>query len=175
MFAATVTTAILAGGIAGPAAAEGPRESVVGAGTVSDRQHVAVAAFGGPTTLARLSDPVTGHFLARGDFGLPDTEFRQEGPVTCLNVQGNLARLVYPNKEANPEFNEAFDVVISILDNGRPQGGESVDKIGFAVVADETAGEDGPSEQDVGCFALVPPPTSTLTQGDFTVRNVVEP
>lgn len=178
VFAAALTTTIAVGGMPGPAAADGPRDSVVGAGTVGDKssptgeQHVAFAAFGGPTTFAPLfGAPVTGHFLARGDFGVPGSSFRQEGPVTCLVVTGNRARLVYPNKEATPETNEAFDVVISIEDNGRPQGGQSRDRIGFALVADETPTEDPPSEQDDECLAPLAA-TSTLTRGDFTVRDV---
>ena len=177
--AAALTTAIVTGGMTVPAAADGPRDSVVGAGTVGDRssptgeQHVAFAAFGGPSTFAPLfGAPVTGHFLARGDFGIPGSAFRQEGPVTCLVVTGNRARLVYPNKEATPETNEAFDVVISIEDNGRPQGGESRDRIGFMLVPDETPTEDPPSEQDDECVTPVPLATSRLTQGDFTVRDV---
>lgn len=177
---ALLATAIVAGGMAvPPAVAGGPRDSVVGAGTVGDEsrptgeQHVAFAAFGGPTTLTSLTgaEPITGHFLARGDFGSPLTAFRQEGPVTCLVVSGNTARLVYPNKEASPESNEVFDVLISIEDNGRPQGGESRDRIGFALVIDETPTEDPPSERDTECLAPLAT-TSTLTQGDFTVRDV---
>lgn len=180
-FAAALTTAIVAGGMAVPAAAEGPRDSVVGAGTVGSKssptgeQHVAFAAFGGPTMLTPVfgSDPVTGHFLARGDFGDPSTAFRQEGPVTCLVVEGNTARLVYPNKEATPESNELFDVVISIVDNGRAQRGEPRDEIGFMLVPDETPTQDPPSEHDHECVAPpVPLATSPISQGDFTVRDV---
>ena len=180
VLATALTTAIAACGMTVPAAAEGPRDSAVGAGTVGSKssptgeQHVAFAAFGGPTTLplAFDADPVTGHFLARGDFGAPGTAFRQEGPVTCLVVTGNHARLVYPNKEATPESNEVFDVVISIEDNGRPRNGQSRDRIGFLLVPDETPTEDPPSEQDPECLGPLPLPTSTLTRGDFTVRDV---
>ncbi len=177
---AVLATAIVSGGMAvPPAVAGGPRDSVVGAGTVGDKssptgqQHVAFAAFGGPTTLTPLAgaEPVTGHFLARGDFGSPLTAFRQEGPVTCLVVSGNTARLVYPNKEASPESNEAFDTIISIEDNGRPQGGKSRDRIGFALVPDETPTEDPPSERDTECLGPLTA-TSTLTQGDFTVSDM---
>lgn len=179
-FAAILATAVVSGGMAvSSAAADGPRDSVVGAGTVGDKssltgqQHVAFAAFGGPTTLMPLvgAEPITGHFLARGDFGNPLTAFRQEGPVTCLVVSGNTARLVYPNKQASPPSNELFDVIISIEDNGRPQGGKSRDRIGFAMVPDETPNEDPPSERDTECLAPLPA-TSTLAQGDFTVNDV---
>jgi len=177
-FVAVLATAIVSGGMAvSPAAAGGPQDSVVGAGTVGDKssltgqQHVAFAAFGGPTTPFG-AEPVTGHFLARGDFGSPLTAFRQEGPVTCLVVSGNTARLVYPNKQASPASNELFDVIISIEDNGRPQGGKSPDRIGFAMVPDETPTEDPPSERDTECVAPLMA-TSTLAQGDFTVSDVL--
>lgn len=173
VLATTIVSSVVA---TSPAAAGGPRDSVVGAGTVGDKssptgqQHVAFAAFGGPTTLFG-TEPVTGHFLARGDFGSPLTAFRQEGPVTCLVVSGNTARLVYPNKQVSGASNDQFDVIISIEDNGRPQGGASRDRIGFAMVLDETPDEDPPSERDTQCLAPLPA-TMPLTRGDFTVRDV---
>ena len=180
VFAAALTTVIAAGAMAGPAAADGPRDSVVGAGTVGDdeqftgEQHVAFAAFGDTRLLAPPfdADPVTGHFLARGDIlGRP---FQQEGPVTCLVVDGRTARLVYPVKQATPDTNEGADVLISIFDGGRPRGGESPDRISFALFDDETPDQDPPTEQDAQCLVPVPA-TSRLTQGDFTVRDIAEP
>lgn len=165
----------------GVAAASGgsPRDSAVGSGTVGDKstgeQHVAFAAFGGPTIFDPLNgifggDPVTGHFRAGGDFGSPLTAFQQEGPVTCLVVEGNRARLVYPNKQAKPEANEAFATLIFLEDNGKARNGQSPDRIGFALVSDSTPNDDPPSEQDDEC---VPPvePTMQLTQGDFTIHD----
>jgi hypothetical protein len=174
----------------GVAAASGgsPRDSAVGSGTVGGKssptgeQHVAFAAFGGPTTLTGIingdpltgiigGDPVTGHFRAGGDFGDPLTAFQQEGPVTCLVVEGNQARLVYPNKQAKPEANEAFATLIFLEDNGKARNGESPDRIGFALVPDSTPDDDPPSEQDGECVPPVESPTMQLTQGDFTIHD----
>lgn len=168
--------------VPGVAAAAGPRDSAVGSGTTGGKssptgqQHVAFAAFGGPTTLLPGifgGDPVTGHFRAGGDFGNPLTAFQQEGPVTCLVVEGNRARLVYPNKQATPESNEVFDTLIFLEDNGRPQNGQSPDRIGFVpLIPDETPADDPPSEQDSQCVAPSQSPMmSPLTQGDFTVND----
>lgn len=171
----------------GVAAASGgsPRDSAVGSGTVGGKssptgeQHVAFAAFGGPTafTFNPLTgifggDPVTGHFRAGGDFGNPQTAFQQEGPVTCLVVDGNQARLVYPNKQAKPEANEAFATLIFLEDNGKAHNGQSRDRIGFALVPDSTPNDDPPSEQDGECVAPMQSPTMMpLTKGDFTIHD----
>jgi len=164
------------------AASGGPRDSVVGSGTTGSKssptgeQHVAFAAFGGPTTFDPFTqaiggDPVTGHFTASGDFGSSPTAFQQEGPVTCLVVDGNRARLVYPNKEARPETNEAFDTLIFLEDNGKPQNGRPRDRIGFTLVPHTTPSNDPPSEQNSECVAPVPAAMQPLTQGDFTIRD----
>ncbi len=159
------------------------RDSAVGSGTVGDKsspsgeQHVAFAAFGGPTTVNPLTgiiggDPVTGHFRAGGDFGSPMTAFQQEGPVTCLVVNGNRARLVYPNKQAKPEANEAFDTLIFLEDNGKARNGQSPDRMGFALVPDSTPSDDPPSERDGECVApLQSPVMMPLTRGDFTIHD----
>jgi hypothetical protein len=164
----------------------GPRDFAVGGGFTGSEsgdpagaQHVGFAAFGGPTTLAGIGgDPVGGHFRAGGEFVDPQgggnelVEFEQEGPVTCLVVDGNEARLVYPIKQAKPEANELNEVLIVLQDNGKPQNGESVDRIAFAVIPDETPFDDSPEEQDTECVAPVTSPVmSTLTRGDFTVHD----
>jgi hypothetical protein len=161
----------------------GPRDFAVGGGTTGNPseptgvQHVDFGASGGPTTFDPFAgiggDPVTGHFRAGGAFdqaGL--TEFQQEGPVTCLVVEGNRARLVYPNKHATPESNEALEVLIFLEDNGRPQNGQPSDRIGFILLPDETPEDDPPSEQDSGCVApLVTPAMFTLQKGNFTIHD----
>lgn len=142
-------------------------------------QHVGFAAFGGPTAFGLLTgDPVTGHFRAGGEFLDPQggdnelVEFQQEGPVTCLVVDGNRAWLVYPLKQARPEANEANEVLIFLEDNGNPQNGEPVDRIGFAVLPDETPFDDSASEQDDECVLLpVPVTTAKLTRGNFVVHE----
>ena len=164
-----------------------PRDFAVGGGTVGDEsadpfgvQHIAFAAFGGPTLFSAFTgfagDPVSGHFRAGGEFVDPEGgdneigEFQQEGPVTCLVVQGRQARLVYPNKQARPETNEAFDTVIFLQDNGR--SADVPDTVGFAVVPDETPADDPPSEQDDECIApLQSPVMSPLTNGDITIHD----
>jgi hypothetical protein len=145
--------------LAVPVVASGgpPRDSAVGSGTTGGKssptgeQHVAFAAFGGPTTFDPFTqaiggDPVTGHFTASGDFGSSLTAFQQEGPVTCLAVDGNRATLVYPNKQARPGTNEAFDTLIFLEDNGKPQNGRPRDRVGFALVPDTTPNDDPPSD-----------------------------
>jgi hypothetical protein len=181
-------TAIAAGALAFmlvvPSGAVGgpPRDSAVGTGTTGSKssptgeQHVAFAAFGGPTTFSPLSgfggDAVTGHFRAGGDFGSSLTEFQQEGPVTCLVVDGNRARLVYPNKQARPETNEAFDVLIFLEDNGPSGKGGPPDRIGFVLLPDETPNDDPPSEQDSECVAPTQFPVMVpLSKGDFRIHD----
>ncbi len=181
--AAVALSSVLAVPSVAGASGGSPRDSAVGSGTVggksspSGEQHVAFAAFGGPTTFNPLTpiiggDPVTGHFRAGGDFGSPMTAFQQEGPVTCLVVDGNRARLVYPNKQAKPEANEAFDTLIFLEDNGKAHNGQSRDQVGFALVPDSTPNNDPPSEQNAECVApLQSPVMMPLTQGDFTIHN----
>lgn len=161
----------------------GPRDFAVGGGTTGDPsdptgvQHVDFAASGGPTTFDPFAgiggDPVTGHFRAGGEFDQAGvTEFQQEGPVTCLVVEGNRARLVYPNKQAAPQANEALEVLIFLEDNGRPENGQPSDRIGFALLPDETPDDDPASEQDSEC--VVPPVTPTLftlQKGNFTIHD----
>ncbi len=172
-------------GAAGP-----PRDFAVGGGftgaqrSPSGAQQVGFAAFGGPTTFVDPltpvfgGDPVTGHFRAGGEFLDPQggnnelIEFQQEGPVTCLVVEGNKARLVYPLKQAKPEANEANEVLIFLEDNGNPENGRPTDMIGFALLADETPTDDPPSEQDSGCVApLESPVMSTLSRGNITIHE----
>ncbi len=174
-------------GNAGP-----PRDFAVGGGFTGSEsndpfgaQHVGFAAVGGPTTLGATlgapfttADPVTGHFRAGGEFVDPQggnnelLEFQQEGPVTCLVVNGNRARLVYPLKQAKPEANEVNEVLIFLEDNGNPQNGQPVDTIGFALLPDETPAEDPPSEQDDECVApLRSPVMARLTRGNFTIHD----
>ena len=163
--------------------AGGTRDFAVGGGTLgtpSDPtgvQHVDFAASGGPTTFDPFSgiggEPVTGHFRAGGAFdqaGL--TEFHQEGPVTCLVVSGNTAKLVYPNKHATPEQNANLEVIFFAEDNGQPQNGQGVDRIGFLLWPDETPEDDPPSEQDHEC--VIPPVTPamfTLEKGNITIHD----
>ena len=172
-------------GAAGP-----PRDFAVGGGFTGDQrppsgtQQVGFAAFGGPTTFGGPltpvfgGDPVTGHFRAGGEFLDPQGgnnevgEFQQEGPVTCLVVEGNMARLVYPLKQAKPEINEMNEVLIFLEDNGNPKNGRPTDRIGFALLPDETPTDDPPSEQDNECVApLKSPAMSTLTKGNFTIHD----
>ncbi len=85
---------------------------------------------------------------------------------------GNRARLVYPNKQAKPEANEAFDTLIFLEDNGKANNGQSNDRIGFALVPDSTPNDDPPSEQNGECVAPLQSPTMMpLTQGDFTIHD----
>ena len=187
--ALAMLTALLAPGLAAASHTSGPgggRDFAVGGGTTGSPsdptgvQHVDFAASGGPTLLDPLAvppiggEPVTGHFRAGGEFdqgGL--TEFQQEGPVTCLVVDGNEARLVYPNKQATPDGNEALEVLIFLEDNGRPENGEPRDRLGFALLPDETPEEDPPSEQDSECAAppVLTPALFPLQKGNFTIHD----
>jgi hypothetical protein len=177
----------------------GPTDFAVGGGTTGSPQtgvqHVDFAAMGGPTTLIDPSnplagisgEPVTGHFRAGGEFdpaGL--TGFQQEGPVTCLVVDGNRAQLVYPVKQATTEMPggseglEESEVLIFLEDNGPPVNGEPKDRIGFVLLPDETPAplvdesphDDPPSEQDHECVAPTGSPTFvTLQKGDFNIHE----
>ena len=164
--------------------AGGPRDFAVGGGTTgtpSDPtgvQHLDFAASGGPTTFDPLSgvggEPVAGHFRAGGAFdqaGL--TAFQQEGPVTCLVVEDNRARLVYTNKQATPaETLEPLEVLIFLEDNGPPTHGQPADRVGFVLLPDETPDDDPPSEQDSECVAPTVTPTMfTLQKGNFTIHD----
>jgi hypothetical protein len=169
---------------AGAAPPEGrggpPRDAAVGAGaTGSDagQQRIAFAAHGGPTTVGPTSgtgDPVTGHFRSGGEvLELPNGqdvgEFQLEGPVTCLIVVGNTAQLFYPVKQGRPQVTENMGVLIRLVDNGKPRGGQSTDLVGFALVPDENP--DRPSEQDVNCLTPFPAVTAPLQQGDIRVYD----
>jgi hypothetical protein len=165
----------------------GPQDFAVGGGTTGARedpsgvQHIDFAAKGGPTTLDPLTGfggPVTGHFRAGGAFDQAGiTAFQQEGPITCLVVDGNQARLVYPVKEASAQTSEGTvllensEVLFFLEDNGRPENGRPVDRVGFELLADESPADDPPSEQDTECVAPTPPPTFQLTKGNLTVHE----
>ena len=161
----------------------GPTDFAVGGGTTGSpetgAQHVDFAAEGGPTTFDPITEtigggPVRGHFRAGGEFEPAGvTEFQQERPVTCLAVNRNRARLVYPLKRATPEANEALEVLIFLEDKGPPENGDSKDTIGFALLPDETPFQDPPSEQDSECVDPEPlvPTLVELQKGDFTIHD----
>jgi len=161
----------------------GPQDFAVGGGTTSASeltgvQHVDFAAQGGPTTFTNPpiigGPPVTGHFRAGGEFDPAGvTEFQQEGPVTCLVVDGNRARLVYPLKQATPETNEALEVLIFLEDKGRPADGDPRDEIGFVLLPDENPLDDPPSERDSECVfpPKVPSEFTPLQMGNFTIHD----
>jgi hypothetical protein len=185
--AVAVSTLAIVPGPASGSHASGTGESrdfAVGGGTTgtpSDPtavQHVDFAASGGPTSFDPFSgfggDPVTGHFRAGGAFDqLGITEFQQEGPVTCLVVQGSRAQLVYANKQATPaEPLASLEVLIFLEDNGPPVNGESTDEIGFVLLPDEDPDDDPPTEQDSECASpSVAPTMFTLEKGDLTVHD----
>jgi len=129
---AGMLTATGAAGASHQGSGGGPRDFAVGTFTTGDMQG-SFAAHGGPSPF----EPVSGHFLAKGevvDTGPPDkgpTAFRFAGPVTCLNVQGNRAGLIYPIEKADPETFEGQAVLIFLEDNGKPSGGDSPDRVGF--------------------------------------------
>jgi hypothetical protein len=177
--------------LAGASHGSGPgggHDFAVGGGTTGDPddptsvQRVDFAARGGPTTLdpfTNFGDPVTGHFRAGGEFDQAGiTTFQQEGPVTCLVVDDNEARLVYPVKNATadtPEGEgvlEASEVLFVVEDNGPPVNGQPVDKVGFTLLPDEPVPpDDPPSEQDTECAGPTPPATFPLTKGNLTVHE----
>ena len=180
-------TLLLVPGLAAGSHGSGPggsRDFAVGGGTTGTRddptgvQHVDFAASGGPTTFDPFmgfgGDPVTGHFTASGAFDQDGelTEFHQEGPVTCLVVDGNTAQLVYPNKHATPEGNDQLEVLIFLQDNGPPVNGQPVDQIGFDLVPDlENPDDDPPSEQDFECTTPFDLDLFTLEKGNFTIHQ----
>jgi hypothetical protein len=182
--ALTTSLGVPALGVASHAGGSGgPKDFAVGGGTTGNPseptgvQRVDFAASGGPTTFDPIGgfggDAITGHFRAGGAFdqeGL--SAFQQEGPVTCLVVDGNHARLVYPNKNATPESNEELEVLIFLEDNGPPVNGQPMDKLGFVLLPDETPADDPPSEQDSECaLSSTTPALFTLQKGNFTIHD----
>ena len=157
-----------------------PRDFAVGSGSSGDTR-VGFAAHGGPTDLSGGGDPVTGHFRSGGSvLKLPDGtdvgEFQLEGPVTCLNVKGNQARLIYPVKQGRPEFMEQSEIFIFLEDNRKPgeaDGQKDRDRVGFKILPDEdeTPDDDPPSEQDGECDTEDEGATSELEKGDITVHD----
>jgi hypothetical protein len=102
-----------------------PRDFAVGTGEGSIGR-VSFAAHGGPSP----DEPVTGHFHAKGALLLGEIgEFDLEGPVTCLEVDGNQAGLFYPVRDPDPP--EPNGVFVYLEDNGNPASGDPPDKIGF--------------------------------------------
>jgi len=155
-----------------------PRDFAVGGGTSGDTR-VGFGAHGGPTLALGGRDPVTGHFRSGGSvLKLPDGtdvgEFQLEGPVTCLNVKGNQARLIYPVKQGRPEFMESTEIFIFLEDNRKPGEADGPrDKIGFGILPDLNDPDDPPSEQDVGCLLPFTGATSDLEKGDITVHDAI--
>lgn len=153
------------------------RDFAVGGGRTGDDQGpfgettVGFAAHGGPSGEAD-SDPITGHFTSTGEFLVETdgnaTAFTLEGPVTCLVVNGNEARLFYPVKQSRPDQNEVTGVLISLEDNGDPKDGGDPDKVGFALFPEEDP--DPPTERDSACL-LDLPATDKLEKGNFTVHD----
>ncbi len=149
------------------------RDFAVGGGRSGDDQGpfgettVGFAAHGGPSGQAD-SDPITGHFTSNGEFLLETdgnaTAFTLEGPVTCLVVDGNEARLFYPVKQSRPDQNEVTGVLISLKDNGDLKDGDPPDEVGFALVPEEAPG-------DSACVLPSPPATDELEKGNFTVHD----
>jgi hypothetical protein len=179
---ATVLAVLAPAGVSSATHQEGegqgsPRDFAVGAGT-SGNMRVAFAAHGGPSPA-----DVTGHFRSGGSvLGVrppsdDPTAFQFEGPVTCLVVGGDEARLFYPIKQAGPDQpGESTGVLIFLRDNGKPQNGQPVDEIGFVFpVLDETPSSDPSSEQDTSCVApAITPALLPLDKGDFTIHDASE-
>jgi hypothetical protein len=142
-------------------AAAAPRDSAVGTGENQiGRVSFAAHALPGVPTSA------SGHFTAKGQLAeLPGvTEvgpFHFEGPVTCLQVAGNRAGLIYPLKNADPENFEGSWIYISLEDNGNPASGDPADKIGFA----------GPVPGPPPSVCLPTAATADITHGNFTIRE----
>ena len=152
-----------------------PRDFAVGGGTSGDTR-VAFGAHGGPSALLGGGDPVTGHFRSGGSVlgAGPDdpTEFQLEGPVTCLNVKGKQARLIYPVKRGSPEDMEQSEIFIFLEDNRKPgEADRRKDRVGFKILDDETPNDDPPSEQDEECDTGDMGATSELEKGDITVHE----
>jgi hypothetical protein len=113
----------------------GPRDFAVGSGSnqfliaVGDAR-LSVAAHSD----ASGGDP-TGHVRAKGDpdGAGPMEPFKLEGEVTCVEVRGNRAAIKYRFKhaEGSAEPFEGGGVQIFVEDNGKPSGGEAVDRTTF--------------------------------------------
>ncbi len=151
-----------------------PRDFAVGTGMSGDLRG-SFAAHGGPSPF----EPVSGHFRGKGelvDTGPPDkgpTAFKFEGPVTCLQVEGNRAGLIYPIKNADPDAFEGQAVYVFVEDNGNPSNGDPPDRVGFLPPQ--------PLNDLLGLLGGCPAdPTGILNpfpveKGNITVHDAVQP
>lgn len=144
--AAVLALTMAAAGIAGAShgSGAGPRDFAVGAAkntfATGTPNHLMVSAHGAAAA-------VTGHVRAKGDLA---GEFKLEGEVTCLRVEGNRAALKYRFKHATGSAApfEGGGVQVFIEDNGNPRNGQAVDRNAFdppqpAGVFDLTAAQCG--------------------------------
>ncbi|HEX8075138.1 MAG TPA: hypothetical protein VF545_09170, partial [Thermoleophilaceae bacterium] len=108
------------------AGADSPRDYVAGSARNTFEpgggpNHLSVAAHG-------FEADVTGHVRGTGDLGLG--EFRVEGEVTCIRVEGNKASVKYRFKHAQRPGAppQGGGVEVFFEDNGDPANGQAVDK-----------------------------------------------
>jgi hypothetical protein len=92
---------------------------------------IAVFAGAGAASGAPLSSVVgSGTGQVRGSGSYVDA-FEVEGPITCMRVEGNRASIKYRFKKASgpgaPPQNGGVQVYIE--DNGKPTGGQPVDRV----------------------------------------------
>lgn len=107
--------ALIVGGFTGRAvAAGGSSASAVGGFQAGDLSHVAFAARMNGTS-------VTGHVVQ--DL----TNGSRSGPVTCLNVNGNRARVLWMVKQSDFPGEVGQTRQFDVTDNGEPTGGVSKD------------------------------------------------
>lgn len=81
---------------------------------------------------------------ASGDFVAENALMRLEGPITCLQVEGNRAGFIYPLEDGtNPEQLEGQAVLIYLEDNG--SDGDKMGFVGPGPIADMTSCAPGPT------------------------------
>jgi hypothetical protein len=141
------------------------QSSVTGTGTGHFQET------GGPFSLSvngRGEGPLA-QGRARGS-GVYVDYFEVEGPITCMRVEGNRASVKYRFKRASGPGAppQGGGVQVYIEDNGRPQDGQSVDRVA-------TEPPQPPGAFDAAARVCTDPTLNpawtALESGDFVVRD----
>ena len=141
------------------------KSSVSGSGTGHFQET------GGPFSLAvngRGEGPLAQGYV-RGS-GVYLDYFEVEGPITCMRVEGNVASVKYRFKRTSGPGAPPQDggVQVYIEDNGKPTGGQPVDR-----VASEPPQPPGAFDAAAGVCTdpRLNPDWTPLESGDFDVRD----
>ena len=97
-----------------------PRDGVTGGGISPVGTHIGLAAHAGP-------NGANGHVVLKNTGATPG---EMQGHVTCINVVGNRATIVFQVDKATGNVATVGQYrKLQIEDNGNPAGGQGVDRI----------------------------------------------